>query len=334
VPEAGAAIAAALLACLAAWTVTRRSLRTSLLTLAALVGATLALVTLLYGLAGRVAPAAMSLLVVPLSAAAAGLLRRRHDERVEAHVRRDLERAREIQRALLPAPLADRPDLDLALCFRPTEAIGGDLPDWFELEDGRLVLALGDVSGSGLPAAMRAQELRGLLRGHLDAGRALSELADWLNGRLRPTAPGGSFVSLWLAALVPDGRTLNWVNCGHEPALLVRRGTALWLLTTGDALGLFADAGFRQEEMTLQPGDLLLLFTDGVIDAGRPPHLYDMERLKEVALRAATPTASSATILREILGDLVRFNGGESFEDDVCLIALQLRRSQDAPRRD
>lgn len=325
-PAAPAAMAAALMALLAAWAVTRWSLRASLVTLAALAGGTLAMITLLYGLAGRMAPGGLALLAVPMSAAMAGLFRRRHDDQIQAQVLHDLERAREIQRALLPAPLADRPDLDLALCFQPTEAIGGDLPDWFELEDGRLVLALGDVSGSGLPAAMRAQELRGLLRGHLGAGRALPELATWLNAQLRASSPSGSFVTLWLAALRPGDRTLTWVNCGHEPALLIRRGTALWLLPTGEALGLFADAEFHQEEATLQPGDLLLLFTDGVIDAGRPPHLYDMERLREVALRAATPTASSATIVREIVADLVRFNGGAAFSDDVCLIALQPRR--------
>ena len=248
--------------------------------------------------------------------------------RLEGMTRRmaeELRLASRIQRTLLPPPLA-HPRLDLAAEFLPAGEIGGDYYDAIPLERGRLALALGDVMGKGVPAALLAANLKACLRAHVQAGApAPAEILVRANHLFREVTPKGLFATLFLAVLDFEASTLDYVNAGHEPGLLVRPdGRQVELGRGGAVLGLLEFPAYETGNESMRPGDVLVLWSDGVTDRGAPSgELFGRERLRAAVGRAHRDPARIA--LYTLLGEVQGWSLGRPPEDDQTLIVARVR---------
>ena len=183
----------------------------------------------------------------------------------------ELRLASRIQRTLLPPHLV-HPRLDLAAEYLPVREIGGDYYDVIPLEGGRLAIALGDVMGKGVPAALLAANLKACLRAHVQAGPLRpAETLVRVHRLFQEVVPRGLFATLFFAVLDPAAGTLEYVNAGHQPGLLVRadRRRASSCASGGPALGLVEDPAYETGQQLLRDGDLLRRLQRRSARAGR-----------------------------------------------------------------
>ncbi|HET7294826.1 MAG TPA: SpoIIE family protein phosphatase [Vicinamibacteria bacterium] len=234
----------------------------------------------------------------------------------------EIEMARVVQSHLLPR-LPAIPGFEVASEWRAARTVAGDFYDVFPIPGGRYALAIADVSGKGPPAALYMAMARSLLRAAAEHGDGPSAALVAVNAALREQSTARLFVTVFLAFLDPARRVVHWASAGHNPSLLRRRGASRVeaLPLGGMALGLRAhDLGLADRVLVLDPGDALLLHTDGVGDAEDPDGaMYGAERL-EAAVGAAP--AGAHALVSHVLGDLEAFTSGAAQADDVTLLAL------------
>lgn len=203
-----------------------------------------------------------------LAALALANLRRLDSERARAKLGADLDRAREVQRRLLPDDREPIGDVRCALHLHPGRTVAGDIADVFALSDGGVAALLGDVSGAGLGAGLVMASVPSFLRAelshHNDPARAVARL----NEHLHAQASRGCFVTLWLGLFDPANRACRFVDPGHGHAILLRAGRdAEPISTRGDIpLGIEGNAVFHAESLALARDELLLLYSDGVTE--------------------------------------------------------------------
>ena len=186
-------------------------------------------------------------------------------------LKNDLEVAREIQLAMLPQRTHAIRDLEAAGLTRPANTVGGDCYDILRLPDSRLLLMLGDVSGKGSPAALLMALAIAMLRTLAPEDLPLVGLVERLNRLVYEQTPGSRFITMFVAAIDPVTWKLTYINAGQTPPLLRRHdGTVDSLATGGMALGMFDRATYEAAELTLDPGDLLVAYSDGVTEAESP----------------------------------------------------------------
>jgi sigma-B regulation protein RsbU (phosphoserine phosphatase) len=183
-------------------------------------------------------------------------------------LKRDLEIARDIQRAMLPQEMVTGGGLEAYGFTRPANTVGGDFYDVLQMPNGRLVIALGDVSGKGSPAALLMALTLAILRTLVDEGLGPAALAQRLNVQVARHAPGSRFVTMFLAVFDPMTGALHYVNAGQNPPILRRVSGALERLTSGGvALGMFELSAYTAGDTWLAPGDVLVLYSDGITEA-------------------------------------------------------------------
>jgi serine phosphatase RsbU (regulator of sigma subunit) len=189
----------------------------------------------------------------------------------------DLEIARDIQLAMLPSGLRTAGDAAIAGATRPANTVGGDFYDVLARPDGRLVIALGDVAGKGSPAALLMALLLAMLRTLVDEDFEAARLVTRLNVQVARHSPRSRFITLFYGVYDPRDGRLEFVNAGHLPPLLRRRDGRLERLGAeggGLALGMFDHATYSTQHTTIEPGDVLVLYSDGITEAenaaGRP----------------------------------------------------------------
>lgn len=249
---------------------------------------------------------------------------------------KDLDLARNIQRQLLPKRLPEPPGWECAAANLPYLAVGGDLYDvwiasdppvggWEDEQEGeRLHLAVADVSGKGLPAALMMTQLSAYLRARADRRvRNWGRLAMRLNVRMNEVRDRNRYATLFAASLHPGNGDLRYVNGGHNPPLLVRKdGTFLRLDPTGPMVGLLPDVTFEQGHSRMEPGDTLLAFTDGLVEAEsvQGMELGD-EALAEVV--RAHDKATADQLLEALLVRAFAHMEGGGFKDDVTLLVVR-----------
>ncbi len=257
---------------------------------------------------------------------------RLQSERLE----KDLDLARNIQRQLLPQRLPEPPGWQLAGANLPYQAVGGDLYDaWIasdppaggwedEAEGDRLHLVVADISGKGLPAALMMTQLSAYLRARADRRvKNWGRLATRLNVRMNEVRDSFRYTTLFAASLNPDNGDLRYVNGGHNPPLLVRPdGTFQRLESTGPMVGLLPGATFEQGHSAMRPGDVLIAFTDGLVEAESlaGEELGDAALAKVVSDR---PEASADELLEAILVCAFQHMEGNGFRDDVTLLVVR-----------
>ncbi len=187
-----------------------------------------------------------------------------------------------------------------------------------------MLLALGDVAGKGLAAALLMASLRAAVRALWREPLSVSQIMGAVNGNLRQAVPPNRFGTLVLARLETASGWLTWANAGHEAALLVRPdGGNATLEATGTILGVFEDAVWGEERVLLPPGGVLVLLSDGLVEASRTAATdLGHERLAAV-VRAAGPRASAATILSALQAAVEAGLGGERPSDDHTFVVLR-----------
>lgn len=238
-------------------------------------------------------------------------------------LKRDLEIAREIQQAMLPAGTYRAPGVEAFGLTRPANTVGGDFYDILPLADGRVLAAVGDVAGKGSPAALLMALLLAILRTLVEEELDPAELVERLNVQIARHAPPSRFITLFLAFYDPANGSVTYVNAGQTPPLLRRRDGTLERLTEGGvALGMFALSRYQSGQAAMAPGDLLVLYSDGITEAedprGRP---FD-----EAGLERAIG-GSAADSSREIGSAVVKAVEAHAqdtrFADDLTILVLR-----------
>jgi sigma-B regulation protein RsbU (phosphoserine phosphatase) len=236
----------------------------------------------------------------------------------------DLELARRVQSELLPRAAPASRVLDVAARCVQAGAVGGDAYDFLRLSPTALALALGDASGKGISAALLMANLLGCLRAALRPPRELAATLAEVNRQfLRSTAPE-HFASLFLSIHDEDSRRLRYVNCGHNPPLVLRANGALDRLPpTAPVLGLLDDWSGGVGEVAFRPGDTLLVYSDGMSEAsGANEEAFGEARLAE-ALRECG-TRSARECCETLLGAVACFASGDGADDRTLIVARAL----------
>ena len=256
--------------------------------------------------------------------AAAALERARllDDEEHNRRIEQELRIARQIQRSFLPRPEREMRRNGVVGTSLFSEEVSGDYYDFVRREDGTIAIALADVSGKGIPAALIMATLRAAF--HLEATHDDSPvtLARELNGFLYGSLRETEFVTGVIGFLDPKARTFRYCNAGHEPPLLLRAdGSWEWLTKGGMILGAFSGREYEEVQVDLAPGDLLILYTDGVTEAHSGDHNeYGSERLLEAARGLAGKDARD--VCRGIVRSVRDYVGGP-LPDDLTMVAIR-----------
>lgn len=250
---------------------------------------------------------------------------RRQMDALAHRMAEDLRLAGGIQRSLLPPPVEHK-HLDLAREYMPFREIGGDYYDFVPLGTQGLALAVGDVMGKGVPAALLAATLKASVRSHLQTGEpSWTELVCRINRLFWEVTPAGLFASLFFGVVDAGGRTLDYVNAGHfYPFVVHPDGSVDDLEAGGAVLGLVEEAPYETGRLPLDRGDTIVFYSDGVTERSNPEgELYGIERLKDAARRSRHDPARIS--LYSILGELQGWSGGLAPEDDTTLIVAKVR---------
>lgn len=237
----------------------------------------------------------------------------------ERLARREQEEAQAIQRDLLPTSLPQLPGLDIAARWQPALAFGGDWYDVMPARDGHVALSIADVCGKGLPAALVMANLQAAARAFASADAAPREIARRLNTELARITGPRRLVTGFCALYDPKTRGLSFTNAGHNPPLLVKRDATVARLTTGGmVLGAFEDATFEQDEVVVEPGDRLVLYTDGLTEAENGEPFGEQRLLDAVAARRHL---DARAIADGIFAAVAAFAPGPFVDDATVLVA-------------
>jgi sigma-B regulation protein RsbU (phosphoserine phosphatase) len=237
---------------------------------------------------------------------------------------REIELASEIQRQILPKGVPEIPGYELAGWNRPAKHIGGDYYDFFPFAGGRSWgLILGDVSGKGVPAALLVSTLHSALRLLVDRLELGSDLYVRLNEHILASSAANKFITLLAARLDIASGELNYLNAGHNPGIVVRaRGGVEQMGPGGLPLGLMPGVSCRTERTTIEPGDLLCLYSDGITEAAGPDDVeFGFDRLTN--LLAESREEPLEGLMRRIDREVIAHAGGLAQGDDQTVLLLR-----------
>jgi sigma-B regulation protein RsbU (phosphoserine phosphatase) len=245
------------------------------------------------------------------------------NERRLATLAQELETARRIQASILPRALPSVAGLRVAVRYQPMTAVAGDLWD-FLAADGRVGLLVADVSGHGVPAALVASMVKVAFEAQRGLAAQPAEVVAGMNAALCRVLDG-PFVTAIYASLSPGQGRLGFAGAGHPPALLWRPGSRSVELLSENGLLMGFDGAARYEvgEVPVGPGDRLLLFTDGLIEAADASgEQFGLERLERALAEGGALDAEH--LADELLAELRRFHGAPGFEDDLTLLVADV----------
>ena len=233
---------------------------------------------------------------------------------------RELQVASEIQQRFQPASAPIVAGYELQGISFPCYEIGGDYYDFIQRDNGKLIVALGDVSGKGPAAALLMSSLHAAVHAHSDMHNSLAKTIGAVNRYLVDSTPANRFVTLFYAELDPKDGSLAFLNAGHNPPLIVHAGGTMEQLAAGGLpLGIMANADFREGKTKLHPGDVLVIYSDGVSEAVNPKgEEFGPTRLYETVSRNLD--ASAAGIRDRIESALTKFCQGTPAADDITLV--------------
>jgi serine phosphatase RsbU (regulator of sigma subunit)/putative effector of murein hydrolase LrgA (UPF0299 family) len=267
---------------------------------------------LLATLAAQVAPALR----------VAQLVQAQHEQvRERERIAQELRTAHEIQQAFLPKDVPVLAGWRLAPYYQPAREVGGDFYDFLPFADGQLGLVIGDVTGHGVPAALVMATVHTMLRTAAREGSSPGGVLAQVNELLFAETPPEMFVTCFYAVLDPASGQLRYANAGHEPPFRLREGTAAELWATGMPLGMMPDKHYDEHETTLTPGECLLFYSDGLVEAHNPAQ----EMLGFPRLQALLAEHTGEPALVDMLLSALHSFTGEAWEqeDDVTLLTLQ-----------
>jgi sigma-B regulation protein RsbU (phosphoserine phosphatase) len=240
------------------------------------------------------------------------------------HLEKELAIAREIQSSFLPKQAPEVPGFDLAGTARTHAEVGGDYYDFIRVSDTRLGLAIADVSGKGIPAALLMAGFRTSLLAEIRNEFAIRAVMRKVNSLVYESTDRGKFVTAFYGLLDFRNRVLTFSNAGHNPPILVRRdGTIEQLLEGGVAFGVLPDAHYEERPLALRPGDVLGLYTDGISEAESPSGEHFGQRRVEQRL-AALADKRAAEILDGLVEAAENWAGERGLNDDLTVMVVKV----------
>ena len=249
--------------------------------------------------------------------------RLKQEERERERIEQELLVARRIQQASLPKEVPPLEGWEISPHYRPAREVGGDFYDFFELEDGRLGVVVGDATGKGVPAALMAEATSNMLRAlaHGLGTSSPGEVLERVNETLLARIPPNTFVTCFYAILDPESGSLSYANAGHDLPYLHTNGDAEELRARGMPLGLMPGMGYEEKEIVLDTGDSALFYSDGLVEAHDPKgEMFGFPRLRALVAEHAEERSLGDFLLKE----LYSFTGeGWEQEDDITLVTLR-----------
>ena len=243
--------------------------------------------------------------------------------RQERRLERDLSLARELQVRLLPSSYPKLENLEVAARFNPARTIGGDLYDFLHYSLSRTAIVIGDVSGKGAPAAIYAALVSGILRSHAPIEPGPAEMLSAVNFSLSERRIEAQFVSLIYAVWDDSTRSLQVANSGLPRPIYCHNGKVELIEATGLPLGLFDEAEYDEFTFKTKPGDLFVLFSDGILDAGnRSGDLFGRTRLEHVV--TGVMNEPPQTVVDSIFAAVASHAAGVETFDDQTVVAIRV----------
>ena len=244
----------------------------------------------------------------------------RERERVE----QELQVARSIQQASLPKKIPTLEEWQISPLYQPAREVGGDFYDFFELDDERLGIFVGDATGKGVPAALVMASARSMLRAVAQASNSPGDVLRRVNDPLTTDIPDNMFVTCFYAILDPKSGSLRYANAGHDLPYLHRNGEAEELRARGMPLGLMPGMGYEEKETILEAGESALFYSDGLVEAhDLKGEMFGFPRLRELVAEHGDEKGQLGEFLLEELYSFV----GEGWEQEDDITLLTLRRS-------
>jgi sigma-B regulation protein RsbU (phosphoserine phosphatase) len=241
----------------------------------------------------------------------------------EQRLEEDLSMARKVQFRLMPQTMPDPNHAQLAARSVPARTIGGDLFDFLDYGDGRTAIVLGDVSGKGAAAALYAALVSGIMRSLAAQRPSPAQMLVALNEQLQERKLDAQYVTMLFAIWNDNDRTLQIANAGACQPLFCRAKGIEPINATGIPLGMFPDVEYEEFTLSTQPGDMIVFFSDGMIDAENDrDEMFDIERL--IAILAKNRRCSATTVVGNVLKAVSAFQGTVEHFDDETVIALRV----------
>ena len=251
-------------------------------------------------------------------------------ERIEKKkIDRELELAHTIQQKLLPENIPDFKHLDIAGINIPCKLIGGDYYDFIKLKNDKIGIVIADVCGKGVPAALLMSSLHATLKSQIQYVHTIEDIVLNLNNAMIQTAPSNRFITFFIGIYDPGNQSFQYVSCGHDPALLFRTNGDFELLkSTGIPIGIRQPIEFETKSVQLHSNDVLLLYTDGVIEArDHAGKQFGIEKLKQTLMKTIdqceAAEMSCEIIVENILEYVGCFSGQNEQRDDMTLVAIR-----------
>lgn len=232
----------------------------------------------------------------------------------------ELERAREIQQSLLPKDIPQLAGYQVATAWRPARLVGGDYFDVVRLDENRLAICIADVVGKGVSAALLMANVQASVRAFAHDSESPAWVCSRVNSVLCENIAIGKFVTFFYGVLDSGKHTFRYCDAGHPSPILVSANSVQKLQADGAVLGVFPSWKYEDSEVSLHPGDRLLLFTDGITEAsGSDGEEFGEDKLAEFA--QANRTSSAFDLNNRVLAQVTEFCGGQ-FQDDVTLLVI------------
>jgi sigma-B regulation protein RsbU (phosphoserine phosphatase) len=248
---------------------------------------------------------------------------RMHIELLEKQrMEQELQLGREIQSRLLPSPPCDVADTELAALNIPCYEVGGDYYDFLELPDGDIGLAIGDVSGKGVAAALIMSSVQAALRVAAPIDDDLARLMTRLNALIFRSARGRKYVTFFFGRYTPSTGELRYVNAGHNPPFIANGHGLEELASTGRPIGIFPEARYEMKTVTMPPGSTLFLYTDGLNEANDPEeNEFGNDRLR--ALFESVHGEPADAIPAKVISAVTAFEAGTPPSDDKTIVVAR-----------
>jgi phosphoserine phosphatase RsbU/P len=243
------------------------------------------------------------------------------------HLEQELELAQVAQKSLLPQNLPESPHLEISAFSRPAQVIGGDYFDFLHFADGAQGLAIADVAGHGISAALHMASIQALLRTLVPNSSSPADVIRHIQKLLIHNVHFTTFVTVFLASYDTRTHTLTYCNAGHNPPLQFRRDNhgeiiSKWLSPTGAAIGLIEELAINESSTKVEPVDFLVLYTDGLTEAAnKSGDQFGTDRLSLAASRWAN--SNTAALVQGIRQDLQDFTQTEILADDTTIVACR-----------
>ena len=252
-----------------------------------------------------------------------GLTQQRLEEEIRERerVEQELLVAKRIQQASLPKEVPTLEGWEISPHYHPAREVGGEFYDFFELEDGRFGLAVGDATGKGMPAALVMATTCGMLRAVAQSSNSPGEVLGRVNEALSARIPPNMFVTCFYALLEPESGRLSYANAGHDLPYLRRDKDAEQLRARGMPLGLMSSVTYEEGHAFLREGDGILFYSDGLVEAHNPHReMFGSPRLRRLIMEHGEAGSLGDILLEELYSFT---GGGWEQEDDITLLMLR-----------